>query len=250
MVLACKEPDQARHFYRETVGAPLAGADFHHDTRARRIHLLSGNSPSVSTTWTVSLPRTKSRPRSRHPVRGERRPLSAVEQPGGADLASSISRPMRLGKQKHEPSAFLLRRVPDDDVWRRSLFGNSVAVTPLPFLASERERAEPQWRSSHPSKVVGRCAVPPAALVLRAPPPRPAPERRRRLVEQLHPGGRGADADHSGDCGTRGAGRQAPGLSRVHGHERGGHGVFPNPPRRTHGCLTSGRGRHSVPVQH
>ncbi|MGW0826068.1 VOC family protein [Streptomyces sp. NPDC002845] len=28
MVLACNEPDQARHFYRETAGAPLADADF------------------------------------------------------------------------------------------------------------------------------------------------------------------------------------------------------------------------------
>ncbi|WP_328349397.1 hypothetical protein OG800_01780 [Streptomyces sp. NBC_00445] len=27
MVLACDEPDQARHFYREIVGAPLADAD-------------------------------------------------------------------------------------------------------------------------------------------------------------------------------------------------------------------------------
>jgi predicted enzyme related to lactoylglutathione lyase len=28
MVLACNEPDQARHFYREMAGAPLADADF------------------------------------------------------------------------------------------------------------------------------------------------------------------------------------------------------------------------------
>jgi predicted enzyme related to lactoylglutathione lyase len=54
MVLACDEPDQARHFYREMAGAPLADADFI-TTREAISSAPSGNSPSASTTWKASL---------------------------------------------------------------------------------------------------------------------------------------------------------------------------------------------------